>query len=62
MTNPYDAFSAVSANYVPLSPLSFLPRAASIYLMVGRLFMANADIHGAKLLPDAVVWPQGYMR
>lgn len=31
MTNPYDAFSAVSANYVPLSPLSFLPRAASIY-------------------------------
>lgn len=31
MTNPYDAFPAVSANYVPLSPLSFLPRAASIY-------------------------------
>jgi hypothetical protein len=28
-------------------------------LMVRRLFMANADIHGAKLLPDAVVWPQG---
>ena len=31
MTNPYDDFPAVQANYVPLSPLSFLPRAASIY-------------------------------
>jgi uncharacterized membrane protein len=41
----------------PLCPFC-LVRHLSI-LMVRRLFMASADIHGAKLLPDVVVWPQG---
>ena len=31
MKNPYDAFAKDAANYVPLSVLSFLPRAAAIY-------------------------------
>ena len=31
MTSPYDDFTTGAANFVPLSPLSFLPRTASIY-------------------------------
>jgi len=41
-TSPYDALPKLAANHVPLSPLSFLARAAKVY--PGRA----AVVHGAR--------------
>ena len=50
MTSPYDDFSMGAANFVPLSPLSFLPRTASIYPD------DEAIIHGKAVCLSVQLW------
>ena len=52
MKNPYDEFVKDAANYVPLSVLSFLPRAAAIYPD------SEAIIHGGRRYS----WREVFMR
>ena len=54
----YDDFEKVKANHVPLSPLSFLPRAASFYPDKEAVVMVTGIILGHKLMRDANVLPQ----
>ena len=41
-----------NANFVPLTPLSFLQRAKDIYPNMKQLFMRIGDIHGVRFLKD----------
>ena len=58
MPSPYDDLPKNQANYAPLTPLTFIERAAYVYPTGWPSCMARSAIPGSRPTLAAGVWPR----